>query len=98
MKKYECDPCDFLTYLKHDYNRHLLSKKHQTNCPTVQPTVAIKTTNSPVEPKPFPCADCRESFPTDNDLKNHKETCPVALRIKVMLLEKDKENIELKKE
>ena len=90
MKSYSCKPCDYFTFNKNDFEKHSQTKKHLTNCPEqVIPSKSRKL---------FECINCHASFESEDLLTKHGENCLITLRIKIMMLEKDKEKSDLQKE
>ena len=93
---FECENCDFKCFRKHDYERHLLTRKHQilTNTLTNTYTESVKS----VEDKKYVC-DCGSEYKHRQSLYHHRKKC-----ISIDKKEKDdlteylmKENSELKK-
>ena len=62
-----CETCDFKCYNKKDYNRHLLTRKHEM-LTHVDINVDIKT------PKAFTC-DCGKEYKYRQSLSVHKKKC-----------------------
>ena len=91
---YFCKKCDFLTYNKKDFSRHLDTKKHLLD----------KNQSVSNEPKPFFCL-CGKKYKDNSGLWRHKKKCnlkieesnlkfePTDKEFIILLL---KENAELK--
>tara|TARA_A100001015_G_scaffold309895_1_gene410198 strand:+ start:323 stop:1333 length:1011 start_codon:yes stop_codon:yes gene_type:complete len=83
-KKYVCDTCDFLTYNKKDYNRHLLTVKHvnkikllENNNTENKDNRENKEINEYKDNKNennFTC-DCGKKYLYRGSLYNHKKKC-----------------------
>lgn len=65
-KIFECKKCDFVTRNLKDYNRHLLTRKHENTTKYNDFT--------PKNPKLFTC-ECGKNYPYRSSLYNHKKTC-----------------------
>jgi hypothetical protein len=70
IKKYKCEPCEYATNSKNEYERHLNSKKHK------------EIFNIEKEIKVFECKDCDRQYAFESDYKKHclsvkhKKLCP----------------------
>jgi hypothetical protein len=77
-KKFNCSVCDFISYNKKDYSRHLLTAKHQntakilTNTDVFTPKSAKKTPD--VVSNHFSC-DCGKKYKHRQSLFNHIKKC-----------------------
>ena len=92
-KIFECKKCDFVTRNLKDYNRHLLTRKHENTTKYNDFT--------PKNPKLFTC-ECGKHYPYRSSLYNHKKTCKYKTEIinddityKDLFLSIVKENKEL---
>jgi hypothetical protein len=65
-KIFECKSCDFITSNLKDYNRHLLTRKHEN-------TTKYNNFN-PKNPKLFTC-ECGKTYPYRGSLYNHRKNC-----------------------
>jgi len=65
---YKCEPCNFTTYNKTDYERHSSRRKHYENVKYVENTI----------PKPDPnmCSSCHKIFKYRTSIYKHKSVCP----------------------
>ena len=69
-KKYICEACDFKCSKLSDYNRHVLTAKHE-----ILTNTYINTYNYPQKnAKAFTC-DCGKEYKHRQSLNNHKKTC-----------------------
>jgi len=69
-KKHICETCDFKCSKLSDYNRHILTAKHQ-----ILTNTYINTSNYPQKnAKAFTC-DCGKEYKHRQSLNNHKKTC-----------------------
>ena len=76
---YFCQCCDYNTSRKNNWERHLLSKKHQKKC---NQTVTYVQKNEQKTSKIFSCEHCNKSYKSRNGLWKHKKTCvPVNMKI-----------------
>ena len=62
--KYKCETCDFMTYKKTDYNRHLITNKHKSN---------LLTSDSKYTS--FTCEFCKKNYKDRTGLWKHKKIC-----------------------
>jgi len=60
IKKYKCEPCEYATNSKNEYDRHLNSKKHKETCG--------------IEKETFECKDCNKKFAYRCKLNEHLVT------------------------
>ena len=65
---FNCETCDFKCYKKGDYNRHLLTRKHQIA--TDGNNVAIKKTS-------YICEICNKEYMDRTGLWRHKKKCSI---------------------
>ena len=65
IKFFECKICDFITYKKSDFNRHLLTAKHKNN------EILINHVNKSTV-KTFECV-CGKIYKHNQSLFNHKK-------------------------
>ena len=63
---FACDFCNYITSSKKDYNKHILTLKHQNR--------TNRTEKSPKIPSAFQC-DCGRAYNARNSLWYHKKTC-----------------------
>ena len=65
---YICEPCNFTTFNKTDYERHLSRRKHHENVKYYEKTI----------PKPDPnmCSSCHKIFKYRTSIYKHKTVCP----------------------
>jgi len=76
---YYCGVCDYKTSRKNNWERHLLSKKHQKKC---HQNVTYVQKNEQKTSKIFSCEHCNKSYKSRNGLWKHKKTCvPVNMKI-----------------
>jgi hypothetical protein len=68
--KYECKNCNYITSNKYDYNKHLLTAKHEILTNTYTNTY----NNVPKIAKAFTC-DCGKEYKHRQSLNNHKQKC-----------------------
>jgi len=61
-KKYTCETCDYFTSKKCNYDKHLMSRKHDNN-------------NQKVAKSSYPCNICNKSFNDRAGLWRHKQKC-----------------------
>jgi hypothetical protein len=61
---YECNPCNFNTYNKKDYLRHIITNKHEKN---INPDTILK--------KEYICK-CGKTYKYSSTLSRHKKICP----------------------
>ena len=77
QSKFICEPCDYLTSNKKDYNKHLATRKHQcsinsNNCNTINPQNEILT-----------CLNCEKIYKSRVGLWRHKKICVKSENIKL---------------
>jgi len=66
LQLYNCINCNYNTFSKRDYNKHLLTRKHQK---TIEPEVCTDI-------KPYYCV-CGNQYKYRQNLHTHKKSCPV---------------------
>tara|TARA_B100001057_G_scaffold495908_1_gene595980 strand:- start:1666 stop:2613 length:948 start_codon:yes stop_codon:yes gene_type:complete len=102
--KFICEPCDFFTSNRRDYNRHLLTKKHKK----IATWITYEGKKTPVESsKQFICS-CGKKYKFCSGLSKHRKKCETYKKIKkedeeekmenkivIEMLKKSKENAEL---
>jgi hypothetical protein len=64
-KKYSCEICDYFTSKKCNYDKHLMSRKHDIN----------NNNNQKVAKSSYPCNICNKSFNDRAGLWRHKQKC-----------------------
>jgi hypothetical protein len=69
---YCCDPCDFATCNKYNYEKHKLTSKHQNTTIYNTNTTLLQKNARPVEL--FSC-QCGKAYPYRASLHNHKKHC-----------------------
>jgi len=75
---YFCKCCDYITSRKNNWERHLLSKKHQKKRHL---SVTYVQKNEQKKSKIFSCEQCGKSYKSRNGLWKHKKTCvPVNMK------------------
>ena len=85
-QEYFCKKCDFKCFKKSNYEKHLLTKKHNTtNTTKIQPKNAGK----------YIC-DCGKEYRYRGSLHNHKKTCDYKKDDENIELEHTNEVIDLK--
>ena len=67
-QKYCCEKCNFVTFKKTDYDRHLLTLKH--NSYKMETNMEIKKT-----PKEYICKKCNKQYMTNSGLWKHEKIC-----------------------
>jgi hypothetical protein len=79
---YNCENCYFISRNKKDYNRHLLSKKHQELNPKTDESHhdgVIITPSIPIKPTLYLCQYCNKSFKSRTTIYQHKVKCQIRL-------------------
>ena len=71
-KNYICDSCNFVSYNKKDFNRHLSTSKHMNNINKTTNNITIK--DNKTEKNSFSC-ECGKIYPYRSSLYNHKKKC-----------------------
>ena len=92
-KKFSCEKCDFICFKKSLYEKHLLTKKHNT------------TNTTKIQHKKFHLCECGKKYNHRSSLFNHKKVCEYIIKDTKKSSEKSepiveyllKENIEMKK-
>jgi hypothetical protein len=64
---YTCEICDFMSYNKTDYERHLTRRKHHENVKCYEKTLA--------KPDPNACPSCHKIFKHRTSVYKHKPVC-----------------------
>jgi hypothetical protein len=67
---YNCEKCDFKCSNKKDYNRHLLTRKH--NLATISNELATEKTPQTI----YTCENCNKKYINRTGLWRHKKICP----------------------
>jgi hypothetical protein len=65
---YTCEICDFMSYNKTDYERHLTRRKHDENVKNYEKTLT--------KPDPNACPSCHKIFKHKTSVYKHKTVCP----------------------
>ena len=79
---YNCEKCYFISRNKKDYNRHLLSRKHQELNPKTEDSPhdgLIITPSVPIKPTHYSCQYCNKSFKSRTTIYQHKAKCQIRL-------------------
>jgi hypothetical protein len=66
--KFYCDKCDFKCSKKGDYNRHLLSRKHN---------ISTDGNNDAIKKTPYVCEICNKEYKDRTGLWRHKKKCSI---------------------
>ena len=90
IHKYYCEYCDYTTSKTNNYNKHLLTKKHQKNVTKCNKNNVTKSSHKSTEQ--LSCKFCGKNYKNRMSLWRHKKKCP-----KVENEEKSPENFYLKK-
>jgi len=74
--KFECVTCDFRCCKKRDYDRHLLTRKHEKSGKgnTLVTNGNIESLKSP-EPVVFSCKNCNKTYKSRKGLWSHNKIC-----------------------
>ena len=67
---YKCDICHYISSNRTDYERHLMTRKHQENA--IYHTKTLHGTSS----DPYTCASCKKVFKHRTSIYKHKAICP----------------------
>jgi flagellar motility protein MotE (MotC chaperone) len=67
-EKFHCISCDYFTFKKCDYEKHLQTQKHKNN------TILINDTQKSAALKMY-CCECGKSYKHNQSLFNHKKKC-----------------------
>ena len=108
-EKYFCEKCDFNTSHKNDYNKHLLTPKHQ-NLGFGNEMEIFGNEKTQKNPDKYYCEKCEKSFHTNAGLWKHNKKCkninesndnePTDKELMMMVVQQNamliKENIEFK--
>ena len=78
-KKYCCENCDYNTFKKNDYSRHLLTTKHKNNVLTTHDNK--KTVNK------YVCFLCEKKYNDRAGLWRHKNKCSEINKEKIIIKE-----------
>jgi len=82
--EYFCEKCNFITANKKDYNRHLITSKHQNE--TNETGFETKNTQ---KTQHHSCEKCSEQFNSRTTLWRHKQKCIGKVEHKDLDKEKD---------
>ena len=72
-KKFRCENCDFVCYKKSNYDKHLLTSKHQ-NTDKLLPNTDAENAENAVVTNIFIC-ECGNNYKHRQSLFNHKKKC-----------------------
>jgi hypothetical protein len=76
-KIFSCDICDFTSFNKHDFTRHLSTRKHRSN------SLAIEITPNTQKTAPqHKCSICNKTYADSSGLWRHKKKCSLLTQIK----------------
>jgi len=70
IPKYNCERCNIKTNNKKDYNKHLLTRKHQNNTPLT----TVNTQSEHIK-SPHICGNCDKKYKSRVGLWYHTKTC-----------------------
>jgi hypothetical protein len=76
LEKYFCEKCDFNTSHKNDYNKHLLTSKHQ-NWVFGNEMEIIGNEKTQKNPDKYYCEICNKCYNTNSGLWKHKNNCKI---------------------
>ena len=76
LGKYFCENCDFNTSHKNDYNKHLLTSKHQ-NWVFGNEMEIIGNEKTQKNPDKYYCEICNKCYNTNSGLWKHKNNCKI---------------------
>ena len=95
-KKYECKICDYITFKKTDFNRHLLTAKHQNRASvdTLFTKNAQKNENNENN-KEFTCI-CSKKYKSRQGLYVHKKKCTFINKEESTITDYDVKNMSYK--
>ena len=85
-KYFECNTCDFKCCNKNDYNRHILTRKHEI----LQNTTEKNVKNS----SNFIC-ECGKEYKHHSSLWNHKKKCTFKIKENIIEEPKPDENVDV---
>jgi hypothetical protein len=88
-KSYECKNCDYITYKKYDYTKHLSTDKHRILIDTDEKVEKVEKVE-----KKYLC-DCGRSYKHSQSLYNHKKKCSHE-DTNMVLVEKNEDTDDLK--
>ena len=101
-KEYNCISCNYKTFNKYDYSKHIKTIKHLSNCKINNcKLLNDQEINTIIEKRPYKC-ECGKTYVFDTGLYKHKKKC-VHSRDESVINNKDimyhllQENNELKK-
>ena len=86
VNKFNCQQCNYSTYDKKDYNKHLATLKHKNNILATQ------------MPKKYICEICNKNYIDRTGLWRHKKKCsptPTPTDIALSLVNQNKELINI---
>jgi hypothetical protein len=72
QEKYVCEKCDFSSSNRYDYNKHLMTPKHQ-NTTQYNENARKNAKNKKI----YEC-ECGKNYPYRSSLYNHKKTCTIS--------------------
>ena len=93
--KYFCEMCNFISFKKTDYNRHLLTSKHLRLQNSVNNTTNNNIENEIIETKKFTC-DCGKKYKHHSSLWSHKKKCKIMNNNKLSIINENTIIDELK--
>ena len=76
---YNCEKCYFKTSHKNDYNKHLITLKHQKTCfgNEMEINGNENTQKNPKKPNLFVCEICNKNYNTKSGLWKHTKNCNI---------------------
>ena len=66
---YHCEICHYISSNRSDYERHLMTRKHQENA-------TYHTKTPPITSDPYTCASCKKVFKHRTSIYKHRSICP----------------------
>lgn len=66
---YNCEICHYISSNRSDYERHLMTRKHQENA-------TYHTKTPPITVDPYTCTSCKKVFKHRTSIYKHRSICP----------------------
>ena len=76
-KKYECKTCDYITFNKFDFEKHVITIKHINKEKSMENGDLAMFFDKKSQEKIFTCENCFKEYKDNSGLWRHKKKCKI---------------------